>query len=51
MFGLIIDGSGYRSAYLASLGTTLLAWVVLRFVLAPQWYARREREASAAAVA
>ncbi len=45
LFGLIVSGAGYRSAYLSALGTTLLAWIVLRTFLAPQWNARREREA------
>jgi MFS family permease len=45
LFGLVISGGGYRAAYLSALGTTLLAWVVLQFVLAPQWYARRHAEA------
>lgn len=41
LFGLVVAGAGYRSAFLASIGTTAIAAVVLRFVLAPQWYARR----------
>jgi MFS family permease len=45
LLGLVVAGAGYRAAYLSVLGTTLLAWVVLQFVLAPQWYARRNLEA------